>query len=359
MSSPRRLRAAAAACVVILTGGVANAQTVIVRNAPPAATIEVLLNDTKFPAVTADTSGDATIAIALPANLTETDVHIFTEACGNTRRVLLVERGLQPPASPQPCDRRDVFGFFLTRPVTTFVVDLEKPDPVVNIRQGPVPPRWLARGEAAEESHINLPPAPKGLVLFGGAGFAMSSDVAAVICGTLATCEANDFNSSFAIGATYWVKPFLGAQVAYLRPSDVTANGTSDIYRFNSTRKMDLLTLAGTAAATFGGVRLYAQGGTNYHRATLSTTETIDDVTLTVNDVAQIVKGGTQSFELKTAGWGWLAGGGIEIWVKPALAFYIDVARVRLQGGAVGGGEGAMDDNMTYVMFGARVHIGR
>ena len=54
-----------------------------------------------------------------------------------------------------------------------------------------------------------------------------------------------------------------------------------------------------------------------------------------------------------------LVGGGIEIWVKPALAIYVDGARVRLKGGAVGGAEGAMDDNLTYVMFGARVHLGR
>ena len=183
--------------------------------------------------------------------------------------------------------------------------------------------------------------------------------VAAVTCGTLATCEANDFKSTVAVGATYWLKPFLGAQVSYLRPSDITVNGGGDGFRFDSTRKTDLLILAGTAGATFGGVRLYAQGGGNYHRATLSTTQTVDDVTLTVNDVAQIVRGGTQSFELKTAGWGWLVGGGIEIWVKPALAIYIDGARAKLRGGAIGGAEGSIDDNVTYVMFGARVHIGR
>lgn len=345
--------------MAVLWAATAGAQTVIVRNAPAGATIEVLINDARFPPATTDANGDATVPIHLPGTLTETDVHVFTEACGNTRRVLLVERGLQPPASPQPCDRRDVYGFFLTTATTTLLVDMEKPDAVVNIRQGPVPPRWLLRGAAAEEKHINLPPAPDGLVVFAGLGVAASSDGSEVTCGTVATCEANDFNRGVNIGATYWLKPFLGAQVSYLKPSAVTANGSGDRYRFTSTRNMDLLMMSGAGAVKLGGVRLFAQGGANYHAATLSTSETVDDLTLTVNNAAQVVKGGTQNFELKTAGWGWQIGGGLEVWLKPAVAFYIDGARAQVSGNAVGSAEGSIDNSITYVMFGVRVHLGR
>src|SRR6266568_7469782 len=105
----RPLTTLAIAFAVSVGAGVASAQTVLVRNAPPGATVTIVMNDTALPAVTADSNGDARVALGLPSTATEADVHIYTESCGNDRRVLLVERGLQPPASTQPCDRRDVY----------------------------------------------------------------------------------------------------------------------------------------------------------------------------------------------------------------------------------------------------------
>src|SRR5205823_1219219 len=198
----------------------------------------------------------------------EADVHIYTESCGNDRRVLLVERGLQPPGSTQPCDRRDVYGFFVVRPTTSLLVDMARPDPAVFIRQGPVPASWLAHGDVGESSHFTGAPPPKGLVLFAGAGFITSSSVGDVLCGTLTDCVANDFNPAAAIGATYWIKPMIGVQVDYVKPGDVTASGNGDTYRFHSTRETRLVTLGGNVGVPVGLARIYGHGGVNYHAAT-------------------------------------------------------------------------------------------
>jgi hypothetical protein len=324
----RPLTNLAIAFAVSASAGVASAQTVIVRNAPPGATVTIVMNETALPAVTADSNGDARVALGLPSTATEADVHIYTESCGNDRRVLLVERGLQPPASTQPCDRRDVYGFFIVRPVTTLVVDMARPDPAVFIRQGPVPASWLTHGDVAEPSHFTGATPPKGLVLSAGAGFITSSNVADVLCGTVADCIANDFNPAVGIGATYWLKPMIGVQVDFVKPGDVSASGNGDTYRFHSSRETRLVTLSGNVGGSVGMARIYGRGGINYHAATLSTIETIDDVTITAADgTTQTVKGGTQSFELKTAGWGWTVGGGVEFWLKPSVAVYIDGAR--------------------------------
>jgi hypothetical protein len=342
------------------SAAVASAQTVYVRNAPPGATIELVVNSTNLPAATADANGDATVPVRLPGSAIETDVHVYAEACGNVRRILLVERGLQPPTSAQPCDRRDVFGFFVLRFGTSLVVDLEHPDPAVLIRQGPPPASWFARGEAAEPSHWTGAPPPKGLVLSAGLGFAASGGAQDIVCGAVAECVSNDFNPALSLGATFWIKKAFGVEIGVLRPNDVTGSGNGDHFRFNTTRQARLLTLGGNIGVSSGPARIYGRGGADYHGATLSTNETIDDVTITAADgTTSIAKGGSQSFELKTAGWGWYAGGGVEIWLKPYAGFYAEGTRIKLHGDALGGAEGSTNEFVTSVIVGVRFHVGR
>lgn len=363
MPFPRKfsgLLAFAAVCVA-LAAPPASAQTVLVRNAPPGATIEILMNAKALPAATADANGDATLAVGLPGTQEEADVHIFTEACGNVRRLLLVERGLQPPASTQPCDRRDVYGFFLVRRVTTLVVDMERPDVAVFIRQGPVPAAWLARGAEAEAAAgRRLPPASRGLMVSAGIGIATPSNFSTDTCGDVTNCSVSDLKGSLSVGASYWLKSWIGAQATFVRPGSATANGSGDSFRFSTSRQLRYVLLGGMVGGAIGGVRIYGQGGATYHGASLTTSETADDKTLTLADgTTQVVPGGTQSFELKTQGWGWYAGAGTEIWFKPAIAMYIDGGVAKLKGAAVGTADGAMNDNVVTLTVGARIHLGR
>jgi hypothetical protein len=102
--------------------------------------------------------------------------------------------------------------------------------------------------------------------------------------------------------------------------------------------------VGGVAGGAIGGVRLYGRGGASYHRATLETSETVTNL-------------GTQNLELKTAGWSWYAGGGVEVWLKRFVAVYVDAAVVQLRGGGIGGADGAMDDQLIVATVGARIHL--
>ena len=356
MIEPWRLLVLAAVLNATVGIGVATAQSVIVRNAPPGSTIELVLNAARIGSATADPSGDATLAVNLPGNVDETDVHIYVDTCAKLQRVLLVEHGLQPPPPAQACTRTGMVRLFAVRRASTLVVDLAGPSPAVWLAQGPAPREWLRQGPVTERA---WKPLPTGLVLFGGGGFAKFSDAVALACGTVSPCTGNDSRVTYAVGAAYWFTRFLAAEATYVKPANVTANGSGDTFRFDSSLDARVLTVTGMVGVPLGPVRLYGQAGANYHRATSSTTETIDDVTVTLDDVTETIPGGTQTFEMKTAGWGWLFGGGLEAWVVPSLAIYAEAGRAALKGAARDGGEGAIDDRVTFMLIGARVHIGR
>ncbi len=361
MMEPWRALALAAAFNVAVGVGVGTAQTVIVRNAPPGSTIELVLNAATIGSATAAPGGDATLAVNLPAHggKTETDAYIYVDVCASLRRVLLVERGLQPPARGEACSRKEMAGLFLVRQVTTIVVDVAGPSPMVWLRQGPVPKEWLGQGPERSGAASARRPSPTGLVLFGGGSLMTFRDANVLACGNVANCAGKDSPLAYTAGAAYWFTRFLAAEASYMKPADVTADGSGNNYRFNSFLASRVLTVAGKVGVPIGRVRLYGQAGANYHRATTSATQTIDDSTVTTGDVTTTITGGTQTFELMTAGWGWLFGGGVEAWVKPSFAIYGEVGRARLKGDAVDSGEGGIDDRVTFILFGARVRIGR
>ena len=91
----------------------------------------------------------------------------------------------------------------------------------------------------------------------------------------------------------------------------------------------------------------------------IETTQTQDPRTVTVDEVVQTIPGGTQTFELKTDGWGWLFGGGLEVWVSPSFAIYGEFDYGALKGSDVSGGEARIDDRLTSALLGLRVHIGK
>lgn len=351
MTNPCRPLALAAAIEMIVGVGVATAQTVIVRNAPPGSTIELVLNAATIGSAPADRAGDATLAVNVSANAgkTETDAHIYVDVCGNMRRVLLVEQGMQPPPRAGGCDRTEIAGLFLVRQVTTLVVDVGGSTPTMWLRQGPAPPEWLIRGPGRDRPARVWSALPTGLVLFGGGGLVKFRDAIFLACGNVTECGGDDFPLGYTAGAAYWFSPFLAAEASYMT-AKLAVNGRGDNFRFNSFLDTDVLTVVGKGGVPLGPVRLYGQAGANYHRATSGTTQTLENVTGTT---------GAQTFELRTAGWGWLFGGGAEAWVAPSFAIYGEVGRAALKGAARDNGEGAIDDRLTVILLGARVRIGR
>jgi hypothetical protein len=350
----------AAAFTVTVVVGVATGQTVVVTKAPPGATIELGLNAATIGTATADAAGIATLPVDLPSHggRTETDTRIFVDVCEKARRVTLVETGWQPPVPAAGCTRREMFGVFFLRGVTTLVVNAAEHSQAVWISQGPAPANWLsdepAGGSSRTGSSFQL---PTGLVLFGGGGIAKYSNAVAVSCGTGSDCAGKGLRAAARVGGEYWFAPFLAASVSYFKPANAATAGTGSTYSFTSALALQVVTISGKVALPVGRVRIYAEAGADYNWTMLTTSETIAAEIITVNDVTVTVPGGTQTFELKTAGWGWMVGGGIEMWLKRSLGIYVEFGRARLKGTSSGGGEGLLDENVTFVVTGLRFRL--
>jgi hypothetical protein len=103
--------------------------------------------------------------------------------------------------------------------------------------------------------------------------------------------------------------------------------------------------------------RIYGLVGTNHHQATLVTSETIPDATITVGETTVTVPGGTQSFEHRTEGWNWLFGGGVEAWATRRLAIFGEMQRAKLKATDIGSAQGGIDDNVTLIVAGVRLRL--
>jgi hypothetical protein len=341
-----------AAVIDLIVGiGVSAAQTVIVKNAPPGSTVELVLNAAPVGSTAASSSGYTTLAVGQSANSKpEIDALVFVDLCDNRRRVLIVERGLQAAPLEPECVRREITGLFVVRPISTLVVDVGGPIPTLLLRQGRFDPASGPR---------SWRPAPTGLVVFGGGSYTAFKDARAAVCGNVDNCSGADSGVGYTFGIAYWLLPFIAAEATYLKPANATAIGTGANYDFSNVVDADVLIVAGVAGLPVGPLRVYGKGGMTYHRALFATTETIDDSTITIDGVAQTIPGGTQKLEFQTGGWGWMFGGGLEAWMNRTFAIYGEFGWVALKGKDLDGGEGVMDDTLIQVLFGARVHLGR
>lgn len=334
----------------------ASAETVIVQGAPPGSTIELTQNTATVATGTVSNFGDVTLTVARTG---EANVLLFIDACPGVTRVHMVNRGVQPPPSPAGCNRADAGSVFVVQSITTFVVDMS-PSPSVHITQGPAPSAWLREGSSAPSRQTILGgKAGKDLVVSAGAGTSKFSDSAAKACGDASPCSSVNVGLATVFGAEYWITRNIAAHVAYLKPADVTASGSGTAYNFDTRIQARLLTVGAAAGVTLGPTRLYGLGGLNRHEATLTTTETVSDTTVVVDNVTQTIKGGTQSFAVKTSGWNWFAGGGIEAWLNRWLGVYAELDVAKVKGAPTSGGEGGIDDMAMFALGGARLHLGR
>jgi len=345
------------ATVFVLTAGLraVTAQTVIVLNAPPAATTEVTLNGGATLSAKADGYGDARVSI--PSLGRDTEVQIHTDVCGNTVKVFINEPG-QPPVGPDTgCTRKDMWGVYIMRSVTTFVIEITGADSAVFVAQGPPPSAWLQHGAGGRQSRTSWGEPGRGLALSIGGGISSFGATLDALCGNATTCESSGEALALHAGAEYWLSKYVAATISYFRPGDITANGSGTGYHFDTTRVTRVLTIGGKVGGVTGPARIYGLGGASRHEATLSTSQTIDDKTVTVDGVAQTIKGGTQDFAQKFSGWSWMAGGGFELWATKFVGVYAEVTRVTLSGTPVAGGEGKIDEHGLFVIGGFRVRF--
>jgi hypothetical protein len=342
MRELRRLLLYAAVLIVMFGAGTAQAQTVVLRKVPAGASIEVTVNGASAASTKSEAGGDVILPIKMfeGTGKTETDSQVLVGKCdNNVVRVLLLERGHSVPPEEPGCTRRDMGGWFLVKPVSSLVVDVGSPSPTLLLRQGSYsldPPREWSD-------------APTGLVLFGGASLTSTSSFKDVACGTLTDCSSDGAEFGFAVGAAYWLLPWVAAEGSYIRPKEFSASGTGDTFRFTSTLDTHIVNVMGKIGVPAGPFRPYGQIGGLYHRATLATTQTMTNQT----------ESPVQTYSVETGGWSWVFGGGLEVWLNSSVAIYGELNRGALKGPAVDPDvEGLLDDRVTALVVGARIRIG-
>jgi len=347
-----RLAVLVAACLVGADAGLAFGQTVIVRNGPPGAAVDLVMNAADVDTATTDVNGHATLSLRLSGGARdETAVTILVDSCDARRRVAFIERGRSAPPLAAGCSRQSLGGLFVLRPVSTVVVDLGPPRPRVLLRQGAFDP--------------DLPPrvwdeSPSGLHVFGAGGFTWIGSAGDEACGiNVPTCSSDGSGFGYGLGAAFWFRPFFAAEATWLRPAEMTAEGSGTGYRFTTSLDARVLSVSGVLGIPSGPVRIYGKGGANYHQAMLTTTQTIDDQTRTIDGVELVIPGATQVLERRTGGWGWQFGGGAEFWANRWVGVFGEFGWTKLKGSDLDNGEAVMDDRVMSLMLGARVRIGR
>jgi hypothetical protein len=349
----------AAAVLNVIVAAAAAAQTVVVTRAPPGAPVELAVNSAIVATATADSAGHATIPIPPDARggKTESDAYVFVEYCGNLRRVILIEPGMQGLPGGE-CLRKEAPGVYIIRPVTTLVVDVSETAPSVLLRQGPAPASWLTDQVDRPRTGKRAAAPGRGLYLFGGGGVGSFANAVAFACGSNSTCTGGTKPATFSVGATFWLTPFLAAEGSYLKPGEVRLTGGLDtLYNYASTLQTDVLTMVGKVGLPTSYVRIYGFGGATFSRANWNTLQTIDDQTILVDDVETTVTGGAQSLKLFTQGWGWTAGGGFEVPVSKRVSIFGESGLARIKGNDRQGGEGKVNERVLYIIGGVRVRI--
>lgn len=329
---------ALAGVVSAMLAGSAAAQTLVIRGLAPGGAAELVQGGATV-AGTADADGDATLQGSL-SDPGDTRMAIFVDTCEQVRRVVLVPRDGAAPPAPEGCARAVVPGVFVVRPVSTIVVNLAGANPTVLLRQGPFDFRRTQRRGVEP---------PAGLMVFGGGGFSRLHEAFEGACGDVSECVGENTGVAFGGGVAFWFTPYAGIEASYVKPKRTLFEGNLGTSLFRSTLEPHVLMFQAKLGVPVGRVRFYGQGGATWHRATISNIQDLQgEVEL------------EDRFELRTNGWGWTFGGGADAWLAPAVALYVEGGRAALKGGGVEtGGEGKLDERMTYVIAGLRISLNR
>jgi hypothetical protein len=333
---------------LVAAAGRASAQTVLVRGLTPGTPVEVAVNGTLAGNASANANGDATVPLGAAGTKAQMDANIYVDTCGERRRIVVVDRSQSAVFTEGDCGRQEIPGVFVVRPVSTLVVSVTGATPTLLLIQGTYDP---------DAPPKTWQPLPTGLMLFGGSGYTMMGDAPLYACGTVTDCNGDGSGFGFVGGVEYWLWPWLGAEAQFLKPANMTAEGGGTGYKFDTTLEANVITLAGKVGIPVGPVRFYGKAGGNYQRSLYTNSQTIDDTTVTVDEITTVYKGGSITSDYETGGWSWYFGGGGEAWFKARFAIYGEVGWLGLKGENRNDGEGILDDKLTVFLFGGRVKL--
>jgi hypothetical protein len=332
----------------------ASAQTVFVRHVTPGATVELVLDATPAGTAKADKEGLATIMATGKGNL-PMDANVWVDVCGDTHRVIVARRGAEASADAG-CRRTQIAGLYLVQAVTSIVIDANRTQSLL-IRQGPAHDVWLHDPPpGVEEGSAEPLPPLTGLTLFGGAGLSSTLNFESQACGAVTSCSANA-PIPYSGGVAWWFTDFVGAEARYSYLGALEAEASGDAFQFTTVREGGVLSFTGRAGFRKGRVRPFGRGGLSVHRATLTTTQTVNATTVVVDGVTQTVPGGTQILQMRTRGWAPVYGGGVEIWMSPLIGIYGEAQRLGLKGNDDRGADIEIDDAVITVQVGVTVRF--
>jgi hypothetical protein len=183
-----------------------------------------------------------------------------------------------------------------------------------------------------------------------------SGEFTAVQCGNV-SCVSDDAPYLWTGGLDYWFGSFIGVEGSFIKPSNLSASYSASDLSFNTESESGVFTASALGGVPLGPVRIVGKLGTTYHRATVTTVETVPTETAIVDDVEQVVVGGTQTIQVQTSGWGWVWSGGLEVWLTGPLGFYGEVGMLNLQGKDRQGGPTKIDDTRLFFFAGAKLRI--
>jgi hypothetical protein len=362
MTTPWRRLALAAMLFLTAGSGLAAAQTVIVRNLPAGAPVEILFDGSVLAAAKADEKGDATVQIALQlvGGDWESNVKVYVDVCGELHRIGLVDRLSLSPTPADGCQRREVTGLYVMKSLTHLLVAVGGSRAAVWLRQGPVPKEWMAQEGDLDESLPRVRrPAPTGLVLFGGAGLGQFRTGTSLDCGDNTECTPANTAFSFTAGVAVWVTRWLAVEGAYTQPATLQSSGSGNGYQFDSSFESQLITGVAKVGPSIGPFRPYGIVGGTYQRSLHSTTQVSEEASATENDVTTTFPGNTQTWATATDGIGWLFGGGAEVWLTKRLGIYGEITRLQMKGTGLDNAEGTLDERLTLFWGGVRVKVGK
>jgi hypothetical protein len=345
----RRLGLAAA--ISFLLPAAAAAQTILLKGATPGSAVEIFVNSQQSNTGVVAGDGQVRVIGTIPPNdaaKPEMDSRVYVDTCDKTYRIHIMNRNMPAPPRGEGCERDEIAGVFWVRQRSTVVIDVSQEIPSILLRQGSYDPNAALRIKRE---------VPTGFVVFGSGGWGTFQNVDPQGCGTVTDCLGEQSGGSYTFGAAMWIKKWLGGEIAYVRPRTADYRGGGTNFDFTHSLEAETLTIAGLLAAPLGPVRLYGKGGGSFHRAVSISTQINQDSTITVDELPVTIPGGTQVFAVKTEGWSWLAGGGIEGWVTPRFALFGEVAMAKVKGPATSGTDLEINERVTYTVGGVRFRL--
>jgi hypothetical protein len=139
------------------------------------------------------------------------------------------------------------------------------------------------------------------------------------------------------------VERLLRSRGAVRLPRQTHVGAKESGYEFSTTREGSFLAFTGRAGLRKGRFRPFGRAGLSLSRATVTTTQTVDE--------------STQIIQMRAKGWAPVYGAGLEIWLKPRFGLYFDGQYLGLKGKDERDSGLEVDDRLLTAQVGVTIRL--